>query len=90
MSFDQFLLAVESWNLSQADNIKVSSFSILQKHQFLNGKSYSHKKKNVTWQSDIIIQIVARLRSKHPLNGRAHSSDLNSLLPKTQQNSSLN
>ena len=36
MSFDRFLLAVESRDLSQADksNIRVSSFSILQNFDF--------------------------------------------------------
>jgi hypothetical protein len=36
MSFDRFLLAVESRDLSQADNtiIRVSAFSILQNFNF--------------------------------------------------------
>ena len=45
MSFDKFLLAVESCDLSQADKsiIRVSSFSKL----FLNDKTYSYTKKNI-------------------------------------------
>ena len=44
MSFDKFLLAVESRDLSQADKsiISVSSFPKL----FLNDKIYSYTKKN--------------------------------------------
>ena len=44
MSFDKFLLAVQSRNLSQADKsiIRVSSFPRL----FLNDRIYSYTKKN--------------------------------------------
>ena len=73
MSFDNFLLAVESRDLSQADKsiIRVSSFPKL----LLNDKIYSYTKKNYlfgTWQFgkidvsvNFIIQKFARLKSKH-------------------------
>ena len=71
MSFDKFLLAVESRDLSQSDKgiIKVSSFSKL----FLNDKTYSYTNKNI-WHLEFgkiyvlvnfIIQKFARLKSKH-------------------------
>ena len=53
MSFDKFLLAVESRDLSQADKsiLRVSSFPKL----FLNDKIYSYTKKNIwhlaIWQN---------------------------------------
>ena len=48
MSFDRFLLAVESRDLSQADKsiIRVFSISILQSFNFLNSKIYSYTKNN--------------------------------------------
>ena len=50
MSFDKFILAVQSCDLSQADKtiIRVSSFPTL----LLNDKTYSYTKKNLfgTWQ----------------------------------------
>ena len=72
MSFDKFLLAVESRDLSQADKsiITVSSFPKL----FLNDKVYSYTKKKLfgPWQFvkidvliNFIIQEFARLKSKH-------------------------
>ena len=72
MSFDKFLLAVESRDLSQVDIsiIRVSSFPKL----FLNDKIYSYTKKKLfgTWQFgkidvlvNFIIQKFARLKSKH-------------------------
>ena len=72
MSFDKFLLAVESRDPSQAEKsvIKVSSFPKL----FLNDKIYSYTKKNLidTWQFgkidvlvNFIIQKFARSKSKH-------------------------
>jgi hypothetical protein len=73
MSFDKFLLAVESHDLSQADKsiIIVSSFPKL----FLNDKIYSYvyqKKTFGTWQFgkidvlvNFIIQKFATLKSKH-------------------------
>ena len=71
MSFDRFLLAIESHDLSQADKsfIGVHSsafFFNFTKLQFLNDKIYSYTKKlSGTWQFDFIIQIFARLKSKH-------------------------
>ena len=49
MSFDRFLLAAESRDLSQADKsiIRVSSFSIFTKLQFLNDQNYSYTKKKL-------------------------------------------
>ena len=71
MSFEKFLLAVESRDLSQADKsiIRVSSFPKL----FLKDKIYSYAKKNIgTWQfgkidvlAHFIIHKFARLKSKH-------------------------
>ena len=71
MSFDKFVFAVESRDLSQADKsiIRVSSFPKL----FLNDKIYSYTKKLFgTWQFgkidvlvNFIIQKFARLKSKH-------------------------
>jgi hypothetical protein len=68
MSFDRFLLAVESRDISQADKIiiRVSSFPNFTKLQFLNYKLFG------TWQFgkidvlvNSIIQKFARLKSKH-------------------------
>ena len=53
MSFDKFLLAVESRDLSQADkSIKSVFFFNFTKIQFLNDKIYSYTKKKLfgTWQ----------------------------------------
>ena len=49
MSFDRFLLAVESDDLSQADKsiIRMSSFSILQNFNFLMMKFTVIQKKNI-------------------------------------------
>jgi hypothetical protein len=72
MSFDRFLLAVESRDLSQADKkiIRVPSFSILQKLQFLNDKIYSYNKKNYLALGNLAkfmfwSILFARLKSKH-------------------------
>ena len=56
MSFDRFLLAVESRDLSQADRsvIRVSSFSILQNF-FLNDEIYSYTKKNYLALGNLIL-----------------------------------
>jgi hypothetical protein len=72
MSFDKFLLAVESRDLSQADKsvIRVSSFPKL----FLNDKIHSYTKKKLfgTWKLskiddlvNFITQEFGRLKSKH-------------------------
>jgi hypothetical protein len=67
MSFDKFLLAVESCDLSQTDRsiIRVSSFPTL----FLNDKIYTYAKKKIFGKIDdlvnFIIQKFARLKSKH-------------------------
>jgi hypothetical protein len=71
MSFDKFLLAVESRDLSQADKsiILESSFPKL----FLNDTIHSYTKKIFgTWQFgkinalvNFIIQKFARLKNKH-------------------------
>ena len=72
MSFDRFLLAVESRDLFQAD--KSVFFFNFTKLQFLNDKIYSYTKKKLfgTWQFgkidvlvNFIIQKFARLKSKH-------------------------
>ena len=70
MSFDKFLLAVESRDLSQADKniIRVSSFSILQNFDFWMIKFTVIPKKILgTCQFDVlvnfIIQKIARLKS---------------------------
>jgi hypothetical protein len=72
MSFDRFLLAVESRDLSQADKriIRVSSFSILQNFKFLNDKIYSYNKKNYLALANLAKLMFwsisfARLKSKH-------------------------
>jgi hypothetical protein len=72
MSFDRFLLAVESRDLSQADKkiIRVSSFSILQTFNFWMIKFTVIQIKTI-WHFAIgvlvsfIIQKLARLKSKH-------------------------
>ena len=65
MSFNRFLLAVESCDLSQAD--KSVFFFNFTKLQFLDDKVYSYTKKKLfgTWQFDFIIQKFAGLKSKH-------------------------
>ena len=80
MSFDRFLLAVESRDLSQADKsiIRVSSFSILQNFNFWMIKfTVIQKKLFGTWQFDFIIQKFARLKS-------SQFSEKEVLLPITQ------
>ena len=66
MSFDKFLLAVESRDLSQADKsiIRVSCFLILQKFWMIKF-TVIPKKLFGTWQFYFIIQKFARLKSKH-------------------------
>ena len=61
MSFDRFLLAVESRDLSQADksNIRVSSFS----NEWIEWKIYNYTKKNLfgTWKFgkiDVLINFI--------------------------------
>jgi len=67
MSFDKFILAVESRDPSQADKsiIRVPSFPKL----FLNDKIYSYTKKTTSLVFDVlvnfIIQKFTRLKSKH-------------------------
>ena len=72
MSFDKFILAVKSCDLSQTDKsiIRVFSFPKL----FLNDKIDSYNKKNLCVTSqfgkidvlvNFIIQKYARLKSKH-------------------------
>ena len=68
MSFDRFLLAVESRDISQADKriIRVSSFSILQNFNSWMIKFTAIPKKLFgNWQFDLIIQKFARMKSKH-------------------------
>ena len=71
MSFDRFLLAVESRDLSQADKsiIRVSSFSILQNFNFWMIKfTVIPKKLSGTWIDvliNFIVQKFARLKSRH-------------------------
>ena len=68
MSFDRFLLAVDSRDLFQADkkNIRVFSFSILQNFNFWMIKfTVIQKTLFGTWQFDFIIQKFAILKSKH-------------------------
>ena len=64
MSFDKFLLAVESRDISQADKsiIRVSSFPKL----LLNDKIYSYTKKKLfgTWQFGKIDVLVNFINSK--------------------------
>ena len=56
MSFDKFLLAVESRDLSQADRaiIRVSSFPKL----FLNNKIYSYTKKTYLALGNLAIDVL--------------------------------
>jgi hypothetical protein len=72
MSFDRFLLAVESRDLSQADEsiIRVSSFSILQNFNFWMIKFTEITKKNYLALGNLAKLIFwsilfARLKSKH-------------------------
>ena len=63
MSFNRFLLAVESRDLSQADKsiIGVSSFSILQ--NFLNNKVYSYTKNKIAHLNSKDLEFLHKLKT---------------------------
>ena len=69
MCFDRFLLAVESRDLSEADKsvIRVSSFSIFTKLQFLNNKTYSYTKSNYLALGNLVFWSISsfKRKSKH-------------------------
>ena len=67
MSFDRFLLTVESRDLSQADTsiIRVSSFSILQKFNFWMIKFGTWQFGKIDVLANFIIQKFATLKSLH-------------------------